>query len=422
MAHGGGAGWRRSGSRAATPGAAVAPIPSHRGRHLTDDRRNFFVFVAIAALILLGWPLAQQKFFPTANPPVSKVVDGKSKPVANPAADPTADGPAAVRDRRLVLAETPRVRIATPRLSGSINLKGARIDDLVLVDYKETIAKNSAPIRLLSPAGAPEAYFAAFGWQGRGLNPPAADAVWTASARELSPGHPVTLDAANASGQRFRIELSVDDSYMFSVRQTVLNAGATPVAVASYGLVNRTGVSKDEATWQSHTGPMSVHGGSADYSLKFKDGRCRPAALRHHRRMARLRRQILADRARPRSGPRLRRPVPRRRQPGLSGRLYQRAGPARTGQGRDPDQPLLRRRQGSENPPGVPGPGRAQARQGDRLGLVRDRREADLPLSRLAVPSGRQFRRRHHPADADHPRADVPDRPAPVSRRWRRCA
>ena len=238
---------------------------------MTDDRRNFFVFVAIAALILLGWPLAQQKFFPTANPPVSKVVDGKSKPVANPAADPTADGPAAVRDRRLVLAETPRVRIATPRLSGSINLKGARIDDLVLVDYKETIAKNSAPIRLLSPAGAPEAYFAAFGWQGQGLNPPAADTVWKASARELSPGHPVTLDAANASGQRFRIELSVDDSYMFSVRQTVLNAGATPVAVASYGLVNRTGVSKDEATWQSHTGPMSVHGGSADYSLKFKD-------------------------------------------------------------------------------------------------------------------------------------------------------
>jgi YidC/Oxa1 family membrane protein insertase len=238
---------------------------------LTDDRRNFFLFVAIAALILLGWPLAQQKFFPTANPPATKIVDGKSRPVANPAADPTADGPAAIRDRKLVLGESPRVRIVTPRLQGSINLKGARIDDLVLVDYKETIAKDSAPIRLLSPAGAPEAYFAGFGWQGQGLNPPAADTVWKASAGDLSPGHPVTLDAANASGQRFRIELAVDANYMFTVKQTVLNAGAQPVAVAAYGLVNRTGVSKDAATWQSHTGPMSVHDNGADYSLKFKD-------------------------------------------------------------------------------------------------------------------------------------------------------
>ncbi|WP_174292374.1 membrane protein insertase YidC [Sphingomonas bacterium] len=238
---------------------------------MTEDRRNFFLFVAIAALILLGWPLAQQKFFPTANPPASVIVKGKSKPVANPAADPTADGPAATRDRKAVLAETPRVRIRTPRLAGSINLKGARIDDLVLVDYKETIAKDSAPIRLLSPAGAPEAYFVGFGWQGQGLNPPGADTVWKASAPELSPGHPVTLDAANATGQRFQIQLAVDDNYMFTVRQTVLNAGTAAVSVGSYGLVNRTGVSKDAATWQSHTGPMSVHGGSADYSLKFKD-------------------------------------------------------------------------------------------------------------------------------------------------------
>ena len=238
---------------------------------MTDDRRNFFLFVAIAALILFGWPLAQQKFFPTANPPATVIVKGKSKPVANPAADPTADGATATRDRAIVLRETPRVRIATPRLSGSINLKGARIDDLVLVDYKETIAKNSAPIRLLSPAGAPEAYFAGFGWQGQGLQPPAADAVWKASAPELSIGHPVNLDAANAAGQRFRIQLSVDDKYMFAIRQTVLNAGSAPVSVAAYGLVNRSGVSKDVATWQNHTGPMSVHNGAADYGFKFKD-------------------------------------------------------------------------------------------------------------------------------------------------------
>ncbi|KAK0330118.1 hypothetical protein LTR94_034097, partial [Friedmanniomyces endolithicus] len=60
------------------------------------------------------------------------MVDGKNKPVANPAADPTADAPAAIRSRQVVLAETPRVAIDTPALKGSINLKGARLDDLVL--------------------------------------------------------------------------------------------------------------------------------------------------------------------------------------------------------------------------------------------------------------------------------------------------
>ena len=80
-------------------------------------------------------------------------------------------GAKALHARRLVLAESPRVRIDTPRVSGSINLKGARIDDLVLKQYKETVAKDSPPIRLLSPAGTTDAYFAAFGWQAAGLQP-----------------------------------------------------------------------------------------------------------------------------------------------------------------------------------------------------------------------------------------------------------
>lgn len=237
---------------------------------MKDDRQNFVLFAVFAALILFGWPLIQNKFFPT-NPPATKIVDGKQVPVPNPANYPTATGPAATRDRNVVLAETPRVRIETPRLRGSINLKGARIDDLVLIDYKETVAKNSPPIRLLSPAGAPDAYFAGFGWRTDGLQPPAADTVWTASAPVLSPGKPVNLDATGPGGQRFRLTFSVDDNYMFTVRQTVLNAGAAPVSVAPYGYVNRIGVSKDPDSWTIHTGPMSVNNGSASYGPNFKD-------------------------------------------------------------------------------------------------------------------------------------------------------
>ena len=65
-----------------------------------------------------------------------------------------------MRSRAAVLASTPRVRIETPSLQGSLNLKGAQIDDLLLVKERQTIAKDSPPVRLLSPLGAPGSYVA----------------------------------------------------------------------------------------------------------------------------------------------------------------------------------------------------------------------------------------------------------------------
>ena len=76
---------------------------------MKDDRQNFVLFAVIAALILFGWPLIQNRFFPTANPPATKIVNGKQIPLPKPGADPTADGPAAIRDRQIVLAETPQI-------------------------------------------------------------------------------------------------------------------------------------------------------------------------------------------------------------------------------------------------------------------------------------------------------------------------
>ncbi|URW76182.1 membrane protein insertase YidC [Sphingomonas donggukensis] len=247
---------------------------------MNNDKNNFVLFAVFAALILFGWPYITRTFFPAANPPVTKIEGGKTKAIANPSADPTAYSPAAIRDRNVVLAEAPRVRIETPTLKGSINLRGPRIDDLILTKYDETIAKDSAPIRLLSPSGTQDAYFAGFGWRGAGsFAPPAADAVWQASGTVLTPSSPVTLTASNATGQRFAIRIAVDQNYMFTVTQTVANAGTTAVPVAPYSFVNRTGVSKDPDSWTIHTGPMASHGGAADYGINFKDIDKAPANL-----------------------------------------------------------------------------------------------------------------------------------------------
>src|SRR3546814_4505238 len=108
--------------------------------------------IVLSAIVLFGWSFISDRYFPTASEPSTRIVEGKQVPIPQPDEDPTADAPVAVRDRQAVLAETPRVAIETPRLEGSINLRGARIDALVLTEYRQSLAKDSPFIRLLSPS------------------------------------------------------------------------------------------------------------------------------------------------------------------------------------------------------------------------------------------------------------------------------
>lgn len=237
-----------------------------------DNNRNMILAIVLSALVLFGWSFVSDRWFPTANPPSTQMVDGKQVPVANPqTGTPLPNGPAVMRDRAVVLAEAPRVQIETPELKGSINLKGARIDDLTLTNYNETIAKNAPPVRLLSPSGAKHSYFAGFGWAGQGVSVPGADTVWTADGTRLTPETPVTLNWDNGQGQRFEIAIAVDHDYMFTVRQKVSNTGQGAIAAQAFGYVSRDGISADPDSWTIHTGPIGVFNAKANYSINFKD-------------------------------------------------------------------------------------------------------------------------------------------------------
>ena len=225
--------------------------------------------LVLSALVLLGWALISDKFFPTANKPATQIVNGKTVPLPSPT--PTSNAPTQVQDRAKVLAQTPRVKIDTPKLAGSIDLRGAQIDDLTLTTQRETIDKNSPPVRLFSPEGTQDAYFASFGWSGAGIALPDANTVWTAAGDVLAPGKPVTLTWNNQQGQAFAIKLSVDDNYLFTVQQSMTNGAGQLVAARPYSLVSRTGASKDPSTWQAHVGPIGVMGGIAQYKTNWKD-------------------------------------------------------------------------------------------------------------------------------------------------------
>jgi YidC/Oxa1 family membrane protein insertase len=237
-----------------------------------NDSKNLILAVVLSALVLLGWTFAANKFFPTANPPSTKIEAGKQQPLPQPQAQPSAPStPKALQSVSAALASTPRVQIRTPSLQGSINLKGAQIDDLLLLSQKETLAKNSPPVRLLSPMGAPGAYVAQFGWTAGGRQAPTFDTLWTADSKELAPGHPVTLSTQTANGARYQIRIAVDDGYLFTVQQSVTNVSGQPLNVRPIGLVSRSTESSDRSMWTNHVGPIGAFAGKINYDVNWKD-------------------------------------------------------------------------------------------------------------------------------------------------------
>jgi YidC/Oxa1 family membrane protein insertase len=238
---------------------------------VSDDNRNMILAIVLSALVLLGWGLVSERFFPSPKP-ATRTAAAKTGTVA-PAAASAPGAPSAAAAPALTRAQAlqgvPRVRIETPSLQGSLSLKGATFDDLRLARHTDRVGKAAQPARLLSPAGAPGAYFARFGWTGEGVAVPDSNTVWTPSAPELRPGKPVTLSWTNPTGQRFELVVAIDDGYLFTVTQRVANTGGGPVAVRPFGLLSRASASSDPDGWTHHVGPMGVFDGRAEYGVNY---------------------------------------------------------------------------------------------------------------------------------------------------------
>jgi YidC/Oxa1 family membrane protein insertase len=240
---------------------------------VSDDNRNMILAIVLSALVLLGWGLVAERYFPSPKPAEKSAAATKAAPgtttVATPGAPAAATAPALTSAQ--ALRGVPRVRIETPSLQGSLSLKGATFDDLRMVRHTDRVGKDAQPARLLSPAGAPGAFFARFGWTGQGVAVPDANTVWTPSAPTLIPGKPVTLSWTNPTGQRFELVVAVDDGYLFTVTQRVANAGGGPVAVRPFGLLSRANAGPDANAdgWTQHVGPMGVFDGRAEYGVNY---------------------------------------------------------------------------------------------------------------------------------------------------------
>jgi len=250
-----------------------------------SDQKNLIIAIVVSVAILLGFQFfiekpkqeklrEQQAIEQAQNPAPAAPGSTAPAPGALPQLPSLAEQAAQQAvSREKALAGNPRVKIEGKRVVGSINLTGARFDDIVLPEYKDTLAPDSPPIHLMSPVGGPEPYYAEFGWTAAGKNValPDGDTRWTADRTVLTPAQPVTLTWDNGQGLQFSRTIAVDDNYMFTVTQKVENKGDKPVTLFPYALISRHGTPHTDGLYILHEGPLGVFRDKAGDSGTLKD-------------------------------------------------------------------------------------------------------------------------------------------------------
>jgi YidC/Oxa1 family membrane protein insertase len=250
------------------------------------DNRNVIIAIVLSMAVLFGW-----QFF-VAGPQMERAqqqaqIASEQQAAADAAlATPTTPGEAAstpaptgtrvYADRAEALAASQRIAIETDDLSGSINLTGARIDDLRLRQYRETVDADSPIITLLTPAGLPHAYFAEEGWvpvAGSNVAVPTGQTVWTleGASTTLTAETPVTLVWDNGEGLIFRRTISVDEHYLFTISQSIENQTQSDVALYPYARVIRHNTPQVANFFIQHEGPHGVLGDNNLISKKYSD-------------------------------------------------------------------------------------------------------------------------------------------------------
>ena len=252
--------------------AAKAVAPDEKVFVMSSDNRNLLLAVALSMAVLFGWQIlvvgpemekeaAQQQVL--AEQQEEQAAADTGTPQAMVAAEKPGTGamPTTTDETAKTIADTAkRIVIDAPLVSGSFSLQGARIDDVVLTDYRETQEAGSENIHFLKKINGNNPFFAEFGWAVPDtVQPmPAADTLWAASGDVLSPATPVTLTWNNGNGLVFTRTIAINDDYILTFDDTIASSLDTALTVFPYGLVRRHGTPPTSGIYILHEGALGV--------------------------------------------------------------------------------------------------------------------------------------------------------------------
>ncbi|MBI1365675.1 MAG: membrane protein insertase YidC [Alphaproteobacteria bacterium] len=226
--------------------------------------RNTILAIVLSAVVLIGWQVfiagPQQRAYEAAQAAqqqAAQAEQAKTAPAPGTAPRPAESGLPTLSVAEALAKAPGRVEIDSPALIGSINLMGARIDDLRLKNYHETVDKKSPLVRLLSPRETKHGHYMQEGWSTSASS--GESAVWTAPpGARLTPQTPVTL-TRREGGLVFEKTFSIDKEFMFTVKQTVRNEGSQTEAVTPYGLVVQRNIPDGSGKYSVvREGPVAV--------------------------------------------------------------------------------------------------------------------------------------------------------------------
>ena len=255
-----------------------------------NEQRNLLLAIVVSVAILFGFQLV---FSPRTMLPDEENEPAQTGITQTPTRDFVQSPPNDREDlsvpvdpsaeRTVLLEEAARIPINPHEegaaISGSIALKGARIDDVVLNRYQEEIEPNSPRIVMFSPLETALPYYADFGWvvdQGIEIELPDGETIWSADRDKLIPSQPVKLSWQNGEGLRFEREIAVDENYMFTITDRVINNGTRSLLLYPYGLISRTDEPDTLGFFILHEGPLGVFDGTLQ-ELTYDDLRDNPA-------------------------------------------------------------------------------------------------------------------------------------------------
>ncbi len=222
-----------------------------------NEQKNLYLAIAISIAIIVFFQL----LFPTTiTEPIRETEDEIIAPAAS-IDDQKNNILEIVKHKEDVLISSKRVNIETPSVKGSINLTGAILDDLTLSNYKESLDENSNNIDLFSPDGTSNPYYIEFGWKelkSKKIELPNLETKWLTNSSTLSPNSPVILSWTNKENITFLINLSIDNNYMFSVSQQVINNSSTNLEIYPYRLIKRINTPKTINFFILHEGLISL--------------------------------------------------------------------------------------------------------------------------------------------------------------------
>lgn len=226
-----------------------------------SQNTRLIIASAVAALVIFAWQMLY------VDPMLEEAREEQKRIelAAAKAPKPSLAAPEIVaREALIENNEHSRVKFNNGSIEGSINLIGARIDDLVLSKYRMTQDENSKNVVLMSPSKTKEAYFVEFGWlaqENEHIQLPDAHTKWHADKKEFRAGDTVILRYTNPQGVEFLIQIALDENYLFKFKQKVINHSSHKINLSNYGLINRTSTVAPEDNMIIHEGAIGVFGG-----------------------------------------------------------------------------------------------------------------------------------------------------------------